>query len=72
LLIQKYNLKTLIDVYKLKYNLISDSEISKYLIDFFQADIESDASIQLINYPFNEWEEVKKFIQIKVKEYIKN
>jgi hypothetical protein len=69
-LLKKHSLNEIINAYKLKYNINSDQQIIKLLIDFHEADIEGERSIKMIN--FNEsWESIKKIIEIHLEKYLK-
>jgi hypothetical protein len=69
-LLKKHSLNEIINAYKLKYNINSDQQIIKLLVDFHEADIEGERSIKMIS--FNEsWESIKKTIEIHLEKYLK-
>ena len=71
-MVQNFTLEELINAYKTKYNIQSDTELLKYLLDFHEADLESDRVLQLPDNEIINWEIIKHKIKISVSDYIKN
>lgn len=68
-LLQKYSLKEIIDAYKFKYDINSDQQVIKYLVDFHEADSEGERSIQMIQFKAH-WNDVKALIISNLENYL--
>lgn len=71
-LLKLFSLTEIIDGYKEKYQIQSDNEVIKYLTDFHEANLESNAVIQVIDFDIKDWEAIKIFITDNLNNYIKN
>ena len=69
-LLEKFTLNEIIFAYKSKYQIESDCQVIKYLVDFSEAELENINNISLINFQLS-WEEVKTKITNSTKEYLK-
>ncbi len=70
-LLQKFTIEELINAYKIKYNIQSDTEILKYLLDFHEADLETNRTIQTLNFKPTDWDSIKQNIKHNISNYIK-
>ena len=69
-LLEKFTLNEIMFAYKSKYQMESDCQVIKYLVDFSEAELENINNISLINFQLS-WDEVKIKIIKSTKEYLK-
>lgn len=69
-LLEKHSIDEILNTYKKNYEIQSDCEAIKYLVDFSEAELENINNISLINFQLS-WNEVKEKIIKSTKNYLK-